>query len=78
MKRQMGWRRTVALDSNFKLLRLIKDIVKILGVQLGSEERVSVHCSRLAKLLRVSEVRRVNLLPGVKGSSFAKFFSARV
>lgn len=68
----------MALDSNFKLLRLVKDIVKILSVQLGSEERVSVHCSELAKFLRVSEVWRVNLLPGVKGSRFAKFFSARV
>ena len=46
----------MALDSNFKLLRLVKDIVKILSVQLGSEERVSVHCSELAKFLRVSEV----------------------
>ena len=46
----------MALDSNFKLLRLVKDFVKVLGVQLSSEERVSVHCSKLAKLPRVSEV----------------------
>jgi hypothetical protein len=46
----------VAFDSNFKLLRLVEDIVKILGVQLGSEEGVSVHCSKLANVLRVPEV----------------------
>ena len=68
----------MAFDSNFKLLRLVEDVVKILGIQLGSEEGVSVHFSKSAKVLRVSRVWKVNPLPGVKGSRFVKLFSARV
>ena len=68
----------MALDGNFELLCLVENIMKILGVQLGSEEGVSVHCSKLAKVLRVSGAWRVNPLPGVKGLRFVKPFSARV
>jgi hypothetical protein len=46
----------VALDGNSKLLRLVEDIVEILGVQLGPEEGVPVHYSKLANVLRVSEI----------------------
>lgn len=42
----------MTLNGNFKLLRLVEDIVEILGIQLGSEERVSVHCPKLAKVPR--------------------------
>lgn len=55
MERQIDYERTVALDGNFKLVRLVENIVKILGIQLGSEEGVSVHCSKLAKVPRMPE-----------------------
>lgn len=34
----------MSLDGYFKLLRLVEYIVEILGIQLGPEERVPVHC----------------------------------
>lgn len=37
-------RRTVGLDGNLKFLSLVEEIVKILGIQLGSKEGVPVHC----------------------------------
>jgi hypothetical protein len=69
--------RTVTLNGNPKLLRLVEDIVKILGVQLSSKEGIPVHCPTSAKI-RGMGVCRINSLPGVNGSRFAKFFSARV
>lgn len=40
----------MTLDGNFKINRLVEDIVKILGVQLGSKEGVPVHCPVSAKI----------------------------
>ena len=68
----------MAFDCDSKLLRLVEDVVEILGVQLSPEEGVPVHCSKLAMVLRPSDTWRVSSLPGVKGSRFANFFSARV
>lgn len=45
--------RTMSLDCNFKLFRLVEDIVEILCIQLGSEKRVPVHCSESGKVSRV-------------------------
>ena len=36
----------MSLDGNFELFRLVEDIVEVLGIQLGPEKRVPMHCSK--------------------------------
>ena len=47
----------MALDGNFKLLRLVEDIVKILGIQLGPKEGVPVHCPTSAKIRGIGSLQ---------------------
>lgn len=49
-------KRTMSLDGDSKFLRLVEDIVEILVVQLGPEERVPVHFSRSVEVPRLLEI----------------------
>jgi hypothetical protein len=42
----------MSFDRNFKLLRLVEDIVEILGIQLGPKKGISVHYSKLVNALK--------------------------
>ena len=68
--------RTVALNLNVKRGTLIEEVLEVIVVELGAQERIAMHCED--GLSSIADMSKDNPLPDVSGVRPWKFFSATV
>lgn len=72
-------RPTMSLKRNFKLVRLVKEVMEVVVVELSTKQRVTVHWKHEnMNKERITMPPKVCLLPEVSGWRFENFFSARL